>query len=296
MKDRKQQVLLTAQRLFAENGFPGTSIQDILDESSISKGTFYNYFSSKNACLIEILERAVDESTVRRLELLIGQSTSDKSILAKQISVRMQVNREYNLLPIFEAVFHSGDRDLRDFIVKQHLKELAWLTERFVDIYGKNAAPYASDCAVLMFGMMQHILHVRKTGSKKEVNTLELVHFVLRRIDSIIAEMIETKDFLIGDTVFFNQDKDVKEYENLKKQLPIKLDNFLKELDENSKSKSEQYILFLIDELQSTDPRIFLLETVVRSFRETFSGTPYERLVREIASDVWRFVGLLESE
>ena len=56
MNDRKQQVLLTAQQLFVEKGFSATSVQDILDEAKISKGTFYNYFSSKNECLIAILD------------------------------------------------------------------------------------------------------------------------------------------------------------------------------------------------------------------------------------------------
>ena len=79
MNDRKRQVLLTAQRLFIEKGFSTTSVQDILDESCISKGTFYNYFSSKNECLIAILEHAHDEATVRRRELLIGQDLSDKN-------------------------------------------------------------------------------------------------------------------------------------------------------------------------------------------------------------------------
>src|SRR6185312_3572892 len=106
MNDRKRQVLLTAQRLFVEKGFSATSIQDILDESRISKGTFYNYFTSKNECLMAMLENARDEATVRRQELLIGRDISDKGILAEQILVRMRVNREQNLIPIFEAVFH----------------------------------------------------------------------------------------------------------------------------------------------------------------------------------------------
>ena len=54
MNNKKHQVLLTAQRLFIEKGFAATSVQDIINESKISKGTFYNYFSSKNECIIAI--------------------------------------------------------------------------------------------------------------------------------------------------------------------------------------------------------------------------------------------------
>ena len=79
MNDRKRQVLLTAQRIFIDKGFASTSVQDILDESGISKGTFYNYFTSKNECLMAILEHGHDEAKVRRRELLIGQDPTDKT-------------------------------------------------------------------------------------------------------------------------------------------------------------------------------------------------------------------------
>ena len=54
MNDRKQHVINKAHQLFIDKGFQATSIQDILDYSGISKGTFYNYFSSKNELLIAI--------------------------------------------------------------------------------------------------------------------------------------------------------------------------------------------------------------------------------------------------
>ncbi|MFP3340850.1 TetR/AcrR family transcriptional regulator, partial [Micrococcus sp. SIMBA_131] len=56
MNDRKQHVIKMAHQLFIERGFQSTSIQDILEYSGISKGTFYNYFSSKNELLIALFK------------------------------------------------------------------------------------------------------------------------------------------------------------------------------------------------------------------------------------------------
>ena len=56
MNDRKQHVIKMAHQLFIERGFQNTSIQDILEYSGISKGTFYNYFSSKNELLIALFK------------------------------------------------------------------------------------------------------------------------------------------------------------------------------------------------------------------------------------------------
>lgn len=48
MKARKQEEIIeSAIKLFAENGFTNTSIQEIVNDCGISKGAFYNYFPSK---------------------------------------------------------------------------------------------------------------------------------------------------------------------------------------------------------------------------------------------------------
>ncbi|MBE1555794.1 TetR/AcrR family transcriptional regulator [Sporosarcina limicola] len=295
MNERKRQVLLTAQRLFIEKGFSTTSIQDILDESQISKGTFYNYFTSKNECLIAILERAHEEATIRRRELLIEQDFTDKNILAEQISIRMLVNREHNLLPIYEAVFYSGDADLRKFIRKHHLAELSWLTDRLIDVYGKKATPYAPDCAVILVGMIQHFIHFCMASSKKEFDTRSLVLFAMRRIDSIIFDMMEQNDTLLRGLAFNSNHKgdDKKE---LKELSITQLTDFLCHLEDNSKSNGVQYAKFLLDEIHSEHPRVFILETVARSFRETFSGTRHEAEALEVASNLWGYINLLEKD
>ncbi len=46
MIDRKQHVVNMAHPLFINKGVQSTSVQDILEYSGISKGTFFTYFSS----------------------------------------------------------------------------------------------------------------------------------------------------------------------------------------------------------------------------------------------------------
>src|SRR5699024_7616742 len=109
LNNRKRQVLEHAQQLFLEKVAAATSIQDILTKANISKGTFYNYFSSKNDCLKAIVTLGEEETHLRREELLIGQDRTDKEIFVQQIAVRVQVNSDHNLIPIIEAIFHSGE-------------------------------------------------------------------------------------------------------------------------------------------------------------------------------------------
>ena len=50
-----------ALKLFAENGYEGTSISQIAKSAGISKGLVYNYFDSKEAILNEIVDHTFDE-------------------------------------------------------------------------------------------------------------------------------------------------------------------------------------------------------------------------------------------
>jgi AcrR family transcriptional regulator len=60
-QQKRGEILDAATRLIYTKGYEQMSIQDILDELSISKGAFYHYFDSKQALLEAIIERMMAE-------------------------------------------------------------------------------------------------------------------------------------------------------------------------------------------------------------------------------------------
>jgi AcrR family transcriptional regulator len=54
MEHVREAILSEATRLFAEQGFDATSVQDVVDAAGVTKGAFYYYFGSKNDLLYEI--------------------------------------------------------------------------------------------------------------------------------------------------------------------------------------------------------------------------------------------------
>lgn len=58
---RKHQILDAAAIVFAAKGFHPTTIRDIAKQAGIADGTIYNYFNSKPALLIGILDRMRDK-------------------------------------------------------------------------------------------------------------------------------------------------------------------------------------------------------------------------------------------
>lgn len=59
---RKDEILDTAQALFAERGYAHTSVQAVIDAVGISKGAFYHHFGSKSEMLDALIARLSDEA------------------------------------------------------------------------------------------------------------------------------------------------------------------------------------------------------------------------------------------
>ena len=272
MNDRKLHVLLTAQRLFIEKGFITTSIQDIIESAQISKGTFYNYFTSKNECLIAIFEFAHEESIVRRHELQQGKDISDKNILAEQILVRMHVNREHNLLSIYEAVFYSGDAELRNFVRRHHLMELNWLTSRLADVYGEEAEPYVLDCAVMILGVIQHLIHFLSSSAKK-IDIDDLVHFTIRRVDSIMEDMIRNEDTLLGQDYLKTLTAVSDPATTYASQVVEKLERFLLMVKKENLTEGICFTEFFLGEMLSEKPNLVVMDALISPFQQLFKGT-----------------------
>jgi len=69
MATTKREVLLdTATRLFAERGFKTTGIAEILGAAGVAKGTLYQHFESKDALIEAVLRRMGERFRVRFVE------------------------------------------------------------------------------------------------------------------------------------------------------------------------------------------------------------------------------------
>ncbi len=60
-EERRERILGGAMRLFAERGYPETSMDEIARTAGITAAVIYDHFPSKAALQIELLERQTDE-------------------------------------------------------------------------------------------------------------------------------------------------------------------------------------------------------------------------------------------
>ena len=59
--DTKERLLQAALKVFATNGYHGSSVADIAKEANVSKALFYHYFNSKNDLLIIFAKKRLEE-------------------------------------------------------------------------------------------------------------------------------------------------------------------------------------------------------------------------------------------
>ena len=74
-EERRLEIIMTAQQLFAKLGYANCSVDRIIREMGVAKGTFYYYFKSKE----EILS-AIAGHTLAQVEAMVEQVANDPSL------------------------------------------------------------------------------------------------------------------------------------------------------------------------------------------------------------------------
>ncbi|MDP4086321.1 MAG: TetR/AcrR family transcriptional regulator [Bacillota bacterium] len=271
MNDRKQHVINKSHQLFIEKGFQATSIQDIIDYSGISKGTFYNYFSSKNELLMALftsLNRRMDEE---RNHLLVGQDPSDMEIFIQQLELHMSFNRKNKLLTLFEEVFVSNDPTLKQFLKHTQIMYLRWIYTRFIDLFGKSKQPYLLDCAIMFIGMLHHNIHFHFMANEQDANIKQVIRYTVQRIERMVNEVENNGVQLLEPEIL---EKWLPDCHKSKKTFKKKLDSSILALkkclsNDPNQLKYLELLDFIQEEvIQSKTPRKFLIKCALFSLRE----------------------------
>jgi AcrR family transcriptional regulator len=55
--ERRQQILAAARDVFARHGYHQSTIDDVVEQAGVARGTFYLYFEDKRAVFVELIDR-----------------------------------------------------------------------------------------------------------------------------------------------------------------------------------------------------------------------------------------------
>ncbi|NJE06313.1 TetR/AcrR family transcriptional regulator [Thermococcus sp. M36] len=63
--DTRERILKASEKLFAEKGYDETTVDEIVEKAGVAKGTFYNYFRSKEELIKIVALESLPYSAIR---------------------------------------------------------------------------------------------------------------------------------------------------------------------------------------------------------------------------------------
>lgn len=152
-EERRQQILSTALRFFAQKGLAATKITDIASASDISQGLMYHYYKSKEEIFTELIQIAFGRMN-EACRWLVSQPLSP----AEKIKFAIE-----ELLKILEQ---DEDASRYHLLIAQATASEAIPQEAKNIIKKENTFPYEAIAGIIAEG--------QKNGSIKRYDTKEL--------------------------------------------------------------------------------------------------------------------------
>ncbi|EJJ1712276.1 TetR/AcrR family transcriptional regulator [Listeria monocytogenes] len=266
MKEKKQRIIKSAKEVFQKQGYLKTSVQDMVDAAGISKGTFYNYFTSKEELAIVIFKQ---EYSVlhQRLEYTMAQDGAKKDNFTECLKIIIHFYTENG--EILNITFSQTmiDDNFNAFLQNVRLKNMEWVKYQLLEVYGEETKPYINDITMLLSGMAA--MYVFASGSKN-VNTRLIeraIPYVVRRLDALVKDILES-----GEIVFTEADTEnlVPDQTMIRKKRLAKLRESLEELNvgienadiaDSDKWQYKESMNALVGEINNNEaPRDFMVQ------------------------------------
>jgi AcrR family transcriptional regulator len=152
-------ILYAALELFAEKGFNGTTISDIVAKAGISKGLAYNYFSSKKNLLEAVCETLLTEldKIFKAIEQIKDPYQKIKILIDLTFT---QIEKEEKFWRLYtDFSLHPGVKEIVNKITADYLDTGFKLLEKiFRQIGIKNPANEAKLFGAVIDGMSFHYI------------------------------------------------------------------------------------------------------------------------------------------
>jgi AcrR family transcriptional regulator len=156
---RRELVVETAARVFAERGYDQTSVQELTEAMGLASGGLYHYFESKQQLLIEICDQLMDPLLEQaRVLLASGEAPDDQLRALVRLWVAHVVEHRDHML-VFQQERHLIERGDEWRNVRDSRKQFERLVAAALDRVRSEGDAWPEDgrlALAALLGMVNH--------------------------------------------------------------------------------------------------------------------------------------------
>lgn len=253
---KREQIIEVAKSLFRTIGYHHTSVQDILEKSGVSKGTFYNHFSSKSQLILYIIQEVDVKIEEQQNQLLIDGDIHSKHIFHNQLRVKHTIYSSEKILELYTISMAENDEKLRQYMEESHYKELNWLAKRLIEVYGSEIEENAMDLATHFTGGLGYQFRYCNQMNL-DTKSSDILDYNILRLEQNI-EITKKNNQILFPFIIESQDETPE-------TVVLNIKNLLGEVKNDIDSNNERELIdFIFEECQSSRIRWNICEGVSR--------------------------------
>lgn len=179
---RRTEILTAAKNVFLEKGFEKTTMEDVIAQTTLSKGGFYHYYSSTAEMLHDLMVEGIVyrvgimEASVERCE------SWDDALLSRLLVDKML--DETDLMQLYVMFLKAGQHEpsLRSLFMELKEENIRMLEERFGPLEAQLLRTLFSDLMIAFMNSIiigAEILNAREIFRKHHALLCEVVQKIL---------------------------------------------------------------------------------------------------------------------
>lgn len=180
--DRELAILATAERLLAEQPLSAVSVDDLARGAGISRPSFYFYFPSKEAVLLTLLDRMVEEARTEQGDVLERLADDPAARLREGLTAFHKVfgaHRAVTLASAHARITSAEVRELWAGVMETWVQEA---TEAIEAERARGAAPPglpARELATVLIQMNERVLYASFANESPSVAEEKVIDVLL---------------------------------------------------------------------------------------------------------------------
>jgi len=284
MKQRRRELIETAIKLFAEKGFQSTSVQDIVSSYGISKGAFYNYFSSKEELLVDIF-RYYNDKLNKKISEIDALNTTPREKIRKRIQLQFQYFMKHRdfIVMYFREQNQSVNEELQKLLKAHTVNMLQKEEALLLACYGESIQSSINDLVLICFGIRNSYMKITVFDGIK-LDSEQISHYLMERIDDVVEGIKRSrmqplltkehfKTYMNG--LLTNQQKILSNLISMKETL-----NSLG-IAEEKKEDLYNVIQYLMEENSKQDVKKYIFQGMLANFKTIEELDPFRKEIAE---------------